>query len=91
MDWAITSCDQLTGLIVACALVRPDPPGDEAGKKLASVTPEFVLEKLKDKSFAKGADRESIMLCEEKLGIPILEFITITLFAMQGISSELGL
>lgn len=39
MDWAITACDQLTGLITACALVRPD-------KKLASVTTESVMKKI---------------------------------------------
>src|SRR5258708_32509426 len=63
MDWSITACDQLTGLIVAGALIHPD-------KKLASITPEFILKRFSEKSFARGANRESIMLCEEKLGIP---------------------
>lgn len=84
MDWAITACDQLTGLIVAAALIHPD-------KKLASITPEFVLKRIQEKSFAKGADRESIMLCEPKLNIPLPEFVAITLHAMQSISDELGL
>lgn len=84
MDWAITTCDQLTGIIIACALVRPE-------KKLALVTPESVMKKFKQKSFAAGADRKMIGLCEEKLGIPLPEFIAITLTAMQGISDPLGL
>ncbi len=84
MDWAITACDQLTGLIVAAALIHPD-------KKLASITPEFVLNRMKEKSFAKGADRDSIMLCESRLNIPLPEFVGITLRAMQSISQELGL
>ena len=84
MDWSITACDQLTGLIVAAALVHPE-------KKLALLTPESVLKRFKEKSFAKGADRNSIILCEEKLNIPLAEFVEITLKAMQGISKELGL
>ncbi len=84
MDWAITTCDQLTGLIVACALVQPE-------KKLAVLTPESVMKKFNMGAFAKGADRETIRLCESKLTIPLPEFITITLAAMQMIHEELGL
>lgn len=84
MDWSIETCDQLTGLIVAAALIHPD-------KKLASITPEFVLNRFGEKAFAKGANREAIKLCEEKLGIPLDEFVKIALHAMQGISTELGL
>lgn len=84
MDWAIRCADQLTGLIVAAALVHPD-------KKLAPLTAEFILKRMNDKSFAKGADREPIKQCEEKLGIPLTQFIEIVLKAMQGISTDLGL
>src|SRR5438034_6718898 len=72
MDWAIYCTDQLTGLIVATALIHPD-------KKLASLTPEFILKRMNEKSFAKGARREPILLCEEKLGIPLPEFVALTL------------
>ncbi|MDO8620814.1 MAG: phosphohydrolase [Candidatus Levybacteria bacterium] len=95
MDWSIYCADQLTGLIVAATLVRPDPPSSETsagqGKMLATVTSEFILEKFNDNSFAKGANREAIKMCELKLGIPLPEFILITLTAMQSISSTLGL
>jgi len=84
LDWSIACCDQLTGLIVAAALIHPD-------KKLASITPEFILKRFNEKSFAKGADRKSVEKCEEKLGIPLLEFIQISLAAMQQISEELEL
>jgi len=84
MDWALTTCDSLTGLIVACALVRPD-------KKLASVSVESVLKKFPDKRFAAGTRREEIKLCESKLGIPLKEFVAICLKAMQSISDQLGL
>ena len=84
MDWAITCCDQLTGIIVACALVHPD-------RKLSSLTPEFILKRMKEKSFAKGADRKPILMCEEKLSIPLREFVEINLKAMQSIRNDLGL
>jgi predicted hydrolase (HD superfamily) len=84
MDWAIVTADRLTGFITACALVRPD-------KKLASVTVESVQKKFTQKNFAAGANRESILLCETKLDIPLTDFIKIVLTAMQGISDDLGL
>ncbi len=84
MDWSLYCCDELTGLIVAVALVRPD-------KKLASVTLESVMHKWKTKAFAAGVNRDQIAMCEEKLNIPLSEFISIALSAMQGISGELGL
>lgn len=84
MDWALFICDSLTGLIVATTLVRPD-------KKLGSVELKSVKKKFKDKAFAKGTRREDIALCEEKLGIPLDEFIEISLKAMQEISNDLGL
>ena len=84
MAKAIYACDELTGLIVACALVQPD-------KKLKSVTVESVLKKFKDKSFARGASRDQIKTCETELNIPLEEFTSITLKAMQEKAGELGL
>ena len=83
LDWSIYACDELTGLIIAAALVHPD-------KKLTSLTSDFVMNRFKETSFAKGADREQIKACEEHLGIPLSEFIDLNLKAMQGISKELG-
>lgn len=84
MEWALYCCDELTGFIVAVALVRPD-------KKLAQVSVESVLKKFPQKTFAAGVKREQIKMCEEKLGISLEEFIKIGLEAMQQISSDLGL
>lgn len=84
MDWAITCADQLTGLIVACALVHPE-------KKLEPLTPEFVLKRFGEKAFARGADRDVIMLCKEKLNIPLEKFIEIVLSSMKNIAVDLGL
>jgi len=84
MEWALYCCDELTGLIVATALMMPD-------KKLDTVRVKSVLKKMKDKSFAAAIDREQIKMCEEKLDIPLEEFVKIALEAMQSISGELGL
>ena len=84
MQWALYCCDELTGLIIAVTLIRPD-------KKLETVTVENILSKWTQKSFAAGVKREDIENCEKELGIPLNEFIKIALSAMQGISSELGL
>lgn len=84
LERSVYAADELSGLIIACALVRPD-------KKLASVTPDFVLKKFGEKSFAKGARREQILACEKELNIPLADFINLSLKAMQGINSQLGL
>lgn len=84
MEWALYTCDELTGFIVAVALVKPD-------KKLSSVDIKSVIKRFPEKAFAKPVDREQIKLCEEKLNIPLEEFAGITLKAMQGIAEEIGL
>lgn len=84
LEWSLFCCDELTGLIVAVTLVRPD-------KKLSNVTVENILSKWNSKSFAAGVKREQIEMCKEKLGIKLPDFIAIALKATQEISSELGL
>lgn len=95
MQWALYCCDELTGLIIAVTLIRPDPPSREAtegqGKKLKYVTVDDVLKKWNKKGFAAGVDRSQIEKCEKELEIPLKDFVGIALSAMQGISSELGL
>lgn len=84
MDWAIVCSDELTGLIIAAALVHPN-------KNLTSIDTSFVEKRMGEKSFAKGAGRESIKMCEENLGIPLDDFIFVVLTAMQQIAPSLGL
>lgn len=83
MDKAIYAADTLTGLIVASALVLPS-------KKLADLTSDNVLNRFKEKSFARGARRESILACQA-IGLSLEEFVALGLFAMQTISTDLGL
>lgn len=83
MDKALYSADPLTGLIVAAALVSPT-------KKLKDIDAGFVEKRMGEKSFARGADRDTIKACSE-LGLDIHRFIELGLEGMQGISDELGL
>ena len=91
MAKSVYAADELTGLIVACALVQPASPAGGPDKKLASVTIDSVMRKFKDKSFAAGANRDQIKTCESELNIPLEEFVSLTLTAMQNRSTELGL
>jgi putative nucleotidyltransferase with HDIG domain len=84
MAKALYACDELTGLIVAVALVRPN-------RSLAEVTVDSIKKKWSDKSFARGVKREEIERGAEELGVPLDEHIQTVLEAMQGISKELGL
>ena len=83
MDWALYSCDDLTGLIVAVALVHPT--------KLDGVSVESVLKKFGSNSFASGADREKILTCEEELNLELDYFIDLVLRAMKKEAELLGL
>ena len=81
---AIFAVDELTGLIVAVALVRPS-------KKLADVTVESILKKWNDKRFAAGVNRGLIEQGAREMGVPLEEHIEVVLKAMQGIADRLGL
>ena len=84
MAKALFACDELTGFLVACALVMPS-------KKLREVRVDTVIRKMKDKSFARKVSREDIIRGAQELGIPLEEHIANVLTAMNGIADELGL
>ena len=84
LEWTLECCDELTGFIVAVALVMPE-------KKLEQVTVDSVLKKFKQKEFARQVDREQISQCEEKLGISLNDFVSLTLEAMKKNSELLSL
>lgn len=83
IHFAITAAETITGLIVATTLVYPD-------KKIASVKPNSVTKRMKAKEFARAVRREHIRMCED-MGIPLEEFVRISLGAMSEISDRLGL
>lgn len=83
LDKALLACDELTGLIQACAYVRPT-------KDLREVQVSSVKKKWKDKAFTAAIDRQENMHFIEELGVPFDEHIARVLEAMQSIASELG-
>lgn len=83
MEKALIASDAVSGLLVACALVMPS-------KKLEDVNVETVIKKFKAKDFARGVDRERILVCEQ-IGVPKEKFFEITLNGLKTVSSEIGL
>ncbi len=83
LDKALLACDEVTGLIMACAYVRPD-------RDLRNVQVSSVKKKWKDKAFTAAIDRKENMEFIEALGVPFDEHLQIVLTAMQGIADELG-
>ena len=84
MERALYAVDELTGLIVAVALVRPS-------KDIRDVKVKSVRKKWKSKAFAPGVDRAEIEAGAAALSIDLSQHIQIVLEAMKGIATELGL
>lgn len=84
MDRCLPAVDELSGFIIAVALVRPS-------KRLADVDVAAVKKKMKDKAFARAVKREDITAGAELLGIPLDEHIAFVIQAMQAVAPELGL
>lgn len=84
MDKVLSAVDELTGLITACALVRPS-------RSLSDLTAKSVKGKWKDKAFAAGVDRAEIEAHVRALGVDLAEHITFTIEAMRPIAPRLGL
>lgn len=82
MGQALCAVDPLTGLVVATALVHPE--------RLAGLTPDNVLNRYKEKGFARSASREGIASCQA-LGMELPDFVGEVLSAMQAVSHDLGL
>jgi putative nucleotidyltransferase with HDIG domain len=84
MEKALFACDEITGLIVAVALIRPS-------KSLADLTVKSIKKKWKDKSFAAGANREEIAKGTEAFDIDLWDHTNNVIIAMRKISESLGL
>jgi predicted hydrolase (HD superfamily) len=83
LDRALLACDELTGFVVACCLVRPDGIG--------SLTPKSVKKKLKDRSFAAKVERAEVHAGAELLGVDLGEHIQFVIDALRPHAEELGL
>jgi hypothetical protein len=83
LEKALIASDAISGLLIACALVM-------TSKKLEDIKVETVAKKFKDKDFARGADRERILVCEE-IGVSRDEFFEVSLSGLKSIAAEIGL
>src|SRR5512146_2523916 len=83
IEKTLYAVDELTGLVIAVALVRPS-------KKLADVDVAAVKRKWKDKAFARGVHREQITKGAEELGVPLDEHIQNVIDALNSSADVLG-
>jgi putative nucleotidyltransferase with HDIG domain len=80
---ALFACDELSGFIHACGLVRPDG--------IETLEPKSVKKKLKQPSFAAGVNRDDVYKGAEELGVELDDHIRFVIEAMRPIAGELGL
>ncbi|AKG92240.1 HDIG domain [Geoglobus ahangari] len=81
VEVALQAADSVSGLIIACALVK--------GGKITEVTPKTVKKKFKEKSFAAGCDRDRIRLIEKLM--PLEKLYEVGIKSLQEIKDDLGL
>ncbi|MBK8974630.1 MAG: HD domain-containing protein [Planctomycetes bacterium] len=83
LDRALLACDELTGFVVACCLVRPDG--------VRSLGAKSVLKKLKDRSFAAKVDRGEVAAGVELLGVELADHVGFVIEALRPHAEELGI
>jgi putative nucleotidyltransferase with HDIG domain len=84
MEKVLYAIDELTGLVVTSALVRPS-------KSVMDMKAKSVKKKWKQKQFAAGVDRSIIEKGAEMLGVELSELITDTIMGMREVAEEIGL
>jgi putative nucleotidyltransferase with HDIG domain len=84
MEKVLYAIDELTGLVVTSALVRPS-------KSVMDMKAKSVKKKWKQKQFAAGVDRSIIEKGAEMLGVDLSELITDTIMGMRDVAEEIGL
>jgi len=83
LDKTLIACDEITGFIVACCLVRPEG--------VSTLTPKSVKKKLKDKRFAASVERAEVQAGVDILGVDLTEHIQFIIDALKPHAEELGI
>ena len=84
LDRALYACDELTGFVHACALVRP-------GKVITGLEPASVRKKLRDKAFARTVNRDDVYRGATELGVDLDAHIAFVVEALGPVAPEIGL
>ena len=84
LDRALYACDELSGFVHACALVRP-------GRVITGLEPASVKKKLKDKAFARTVNRDDVYRGAAELGVELDAHIAFVVAALTGVAPEIGL
>ncbi len=84
MAKALFAVDELTGLITATALVRPS-------KSVHEVDARSVRKKMKDKAFARGVNRDDVIVGAQELGVDLDEHVQFVIEAMKAVAPQIGL
>ena len=84
LDRALYACDELSGFVHACALVRP-------GRVVTGLEPASVRKKLKDKAFARTVNRDDVYRGADELGVELDAHIAFVVQALAGVAPEIGL
>ncbi len=84
MEKTLFAVDELSGFLVACAMVQPS-------KKIEDVKVESVIKKMKKKEFARNVNRDDIINGAAGLGVPLEEHIAFVADSIKGISYKMGL
>ena len=83
LDRALLACDELTGFIIACCLVRPEG--------VHTLKAKSVKKKLKDKAFAAKVERDEVRAGAELLAVDLGEHIDFIVGALRPHAAELGI
>ncbi len=84
LEHALFACDEMSGFVTACSLVRPS-------KSVLDLEPSSVVRRMKDKAFARAVSRDDLRKGAEELGLPLDQHIANVITFMRERADVLGL
>lgn len=84
LEHTLYACDELSGFVTACSLVRPS-------KSVLDLEASSVMKRMKDKAFARAVNRDDLRKGAEELGLPLDQHITNVIAFMRERADALGL
>jgi predicted hydrolase (HD superfamily) len=84
LEHALFACDEMSGFVTACSLVRPS-------KSVLDLEPSSVMKRMKDKAFARAVSREDLRKGAEEINLPIDQHIGNVITFMRERADVLGL